>query len=604
MNQPGFRILQLRLTGPTKPDATLDFQQGLNVICGPSDTGKTFAFQCIDYMLGGGKPPKTIPEAFGYDTLSLTVQQRTSDSVQVLQRNINGGGFLLSDEGQEPIPLKADHDADRSDNISQLLLSMSGLSGKVIRHAKGKTRSLSFRDVCRLILVSEEGVIREQSPIHSGQFVLETAEKSVFRLMLEGTDDASLVLEDVAVPVNRKQRGQVVGEVAERIHSRLNSLGVPEERAAVLRLIEAKEQAQSDARKMLESSASRMDDLQQQRREKWQRLRELQSAADVKQQISLRLGLLERQYESDIDRLRSMIETYGRLRQMPEQPCPTCGADPEHQDSMLRLDQSVVVASNAELNRVAALLSGLQSTIAATTREIATLQTQQTEAAAALSEVDEELAEHLRPAAKKAASALDSISEELNPLRQAIVLLDQLDVLAEIKTGESDKRVKIAPAKGAARPNPVATEELSLLAHRLLTEWHFPDLDRVVFSDSDWDFVISSRPRGSHGKGVRAITHAAFNLALLAYCQDKGLAHPGIFIVDSPLVVYREPDADEQGFAPQVKDSFYRSLAQGFSEDQVIVIENLDPPSGLEKSANIIAFTGTSQGRRGFIPVK
>ena len=136
----------------------------------------------------------------------------------------------------------------------------------------------------------------------------------------------------------------------------------------------------------------------------------------------------------------------------------------------------------------------------------------------------------------------------------------------------------------------------------LLRAWHFPNLDRVTFSEEDQDLIISGRRRSSRGKGVRAVTHAAFNLALLKYCRGRSMPHPGFVLLDSPLVVYREPDPDEQGFAPGLKDAFYRTLAADFRDSQIIILENEDPPKDIEPNSNVVRFTGTASGRRGFIP--
>ncbi len=73
-------------------------------------------------------------------------------------------------------------------------------------------------------------------------------------------------------------------------------------------------------------------------------------------------------------------------------------------------------------------------------------------------------------------------------------------------------------------------------------------------------------------------------------------------MVDSPLVVYREPDRDERGFAPDVKDAFFKSLAAGVSDSQVIILENIEPPDEIDDIANTFHFTGTKVDRRGFIP--
>ena len=71
MNKYGFFIKKLQLEGSDKETVSVEFKKGLNVIYGPSDTGKTFIYQSIDYMLGASKIPKDIPEAKGYDLCKL-----------------------------------------------------------------------------------------------------------------------------------------------------------------------------------------------------------------------------------------------------------------------------------------------------------------------------------------------------------------------------------------------------------------------------------------------------------------------------------------------------------------------------------------------------
>ncbi|MNR59406.1 hypothetical protein D3C85_1806600 [compost metagenome] len=82
------------------------------------------------------------------------------------------------------------------------------------------------------------------------------------------------------------------------------------------------------------------------------------------------------------------------------------------------------------------------------------------------------------------------------------------------------------------------------------------------------------------------------------------MPHPGFVLIDSPLVVYREPDTNEGGFSHDVKDAFYRSIAEDLHSAQVIIFENEDPPVDLDNKATVIKFTGTSHGRQGFIPKK
>ncbi len=76
--------------------------------------------------------------------------------------------------------------------------------------------------------------------------------------------------------------------------------------------------------------------------------------------------------------------------------------------------------------------------------------------------------------------------------------------------------------------------------------------------------------------------------------------------MDSPLVVYREPDADELNLSADVKRAFFRDLATAFASLQAIVLENEEPPDDLAEIQQItrIRFTGTTTGRAGFIPTR
>jgi hypothetical protein len=89
-----------------------------------------------------------------------------------------------------------------------------------------------------------------------------------------------------------------------------------------------------------------------------------------------------------------------------------------------------------------------------------------------------------------------------------------------------------------------SVEEFTLKVQSLLEAWKYPGLRRVTFSDEKVDLVISGKERASEGKGFRAIAYAAFMIGLLDYCADSKneLPHPGLVILDSPLVTYKRRD--------------------------------------------------------------
>ena len=150
----GFQIRRLTLAGRGVPNAEVQFRKGLNVVSGPSDTGKTFIVQCIDYMLGGKDVPESIPEAAQYETVRLSLSVSADDEEVVLERSIRGGNFKLASLGKAEQHLLAKHSAADKDSVSQYLLGLAGLAERKIRTNKqGKTREVSFRDLARLVLV-------------------------------------------------------------------------------------------------------------------------------------------------------------------------------------------------------------------------------------------------------------------------------------------------------------------------------------------------------------------------------------------------------------------------------------------------------------------
>ena len=114
-------LTQLTLSGNGKKRCGLTFERGLNVITGDSDTGKTFAFQCINYILGAETPPKKIVEANGYNKISL--EFTIDDEVYRIERTIGSSKVLVvHNDNFLTIPCK--HDPANTNNLSRYLLQL------------------------------------------------------------------------------------------------------------------------------------------------------------------------------------------------------------------------------------------------------------------------------------------------------------------------------------------------------------------------------------------------------------------------------------------------------------------------------------------------
>ena len=149
------------------------------------------------------------------------------------------------------------------------------------------------------------------------------------------------------------------------------------------------------------------------------------------------------------------------------------------------------------------------------------------------------------------------------------------------------------------------TDKFAALVQEILTEWHFPKIERTHFDLKNRDLVINGKSRISYGKGLRAVTQSAFTIGLLEYCRRQDTPHPGFVVLDSPLLSYKAPEGGEDDLrGTDLKDRFYDYLTKLKEDRQVLIIENTDPPLNIQSLPQTIEFTGVEgKGRAGLFSV-
>jgi hypothetical protein len=147
-------------------------------------------------------------------------------------------------------------------------------------------------------------------------------------------------------------------------------------------------------------------------------------------------------------------------------------------------------------------------------------------------------------------------------------------------------------------------DKFAALVLQLLKDWHFPNGERVHFDLRARDLIINGKNRTSFGKGLRAITQAAFTIGLLEFCRQNGTPHPGFAILDSPLLSYREPEGEADDLrGTDLNARFFEFLAKLHDDRQVIIIENTDPPPDVQALPQTMKFAKKpGAGRHGFFP--
>lgn len=612
MSSSGFYISRLTVRGTGKSEASLEFRQGLNVVAGASNTGKTYAWQAIDFMLGSSTPPKDIPPARGFAHCAIELYSREG-GISTIWRALAGGGALEYGcamhriDGSTPyIKLGERHESSNEETISGRLLGLTGLIGKEIRkNAQGAKKSLSFRDVARLVLVDEERIITDRSPVLSGQYIHQTEERSTFGLFVTGIDDAAIVTQETQE--QRKARLEAEKDLLQRlIDSRENKLKGCDVDVANLRDERKRlENDISEASRLLAAQQAEINRAAEHRDKIWMRIQEIQSRRLFLGEQVKRLELLREHYQSDSARLESALEAGELFERLPQGMCPVCGHTPSGGDQAAQIEERLKefqTACKAELAKISVLSHDLAGGLDQMRAEDLRLCNQEAELGEKLEKANAEIDE-----LQKIRSIEVQLSELLkiqNRLNEAAFIADEIsDLRAKYSAVEQSLSIRIHPPKFALKVDAAGLAEFCDLIAETLKSWKFPP-SKIAWSEQKFDLIIGNENRGSLGKGRRAITHAAFTISLMRYCRMKGLPHPGIVVLDTPLNPYKGPDKTAtEGMNMEVQEAFYSDLASDPSGDQVIVFENTEPTVNLRPLMKYEHFSGTpGAGRVGFFP--
>jgi hypothetical protein len=609
MNDNYLQLRGISFTGP-KDKAELSFKPGVNVICGASDTGKSFLADSIDFMLGGSKL-KDIPECEKYDHISLELS--TSDGKDwKLCRSSSAGNFLLietdEDSNAQPQELKQSHVPDKTNNLSGFLLSQIGLLGKrILSNKAGKTQSLSFRNLARLIIVQEGEIQQSGSPFWSGQFTTKTPDIATVKLLLTGIDDSAVVPDALDHGQDNAKQVALIDELLADLVSQTGDSGEDREECAAQ--LERLNGSIEISRKTLSAAQRTLDDLVDARRRLFEARREITGRLGEISDLLIRFNLLAMHYDVDLKRLTAIQESGSIFAYIEQVSCPLCGAPPDAQHLEETCDgnvQAIVAAATAEIEKIRKLQAELKDTVADLKSEAEPLNANLTETDKQYEEMSNKIQETVAPEVSEARASFSALVEERASVQKVSDLFAHIDKLLARKAVlilEEDTDGG-GPEIVTGIPESVAHTFSSKISN-ILKAWNFPGECHVYYDKKAYDFVIDGKPRGSRGKGLRAITHAAVTIGLLEFCQEKGLSHPGLVVLDSPLLAYFEPEGEDDIAlkGTGLKERFYEYLVEHHGEDsQIILIENQHPPVSIEPHISLTIFTGNpKEGRYGLL---
>lgn len=602
--ETGFIIKELRLIGESVEKASIVFEKGVNIITGPSNVGKSYIFQCFNYMFGSSKPPKSIKEARAYESIYLEIIDSKNFTYTLLS-DLKGGNFKLYNSSIDDIKntdefaiLGRKHNPDSEQTVSAFLLKLNNLTGKKIRtNQKGKTRQISYRDIVKFSMVNESKITTEDSLIVS-HYTKATEESNVLKLIATGNDD-STIIESLSQNqiANRKGKLEILKEFINDNTTELKTYKVEPS----LLLVETN----SIIEKLTEKHSSlqnQFNEIESKRLENLDILYKRQSRKRVIEELYKRTELLKLHYFSDVARLKSTIETSVLLNEENHSTngnCPLCNGEIKEECSINDINK-IIDSCSKEIQKIESLIQELLESEK-------TLKKEFNDISLVVSNLEKNIDKYTLEIEKGVGLEMGLIIEQINKQneKKSILLgaLYKFEQLEKFKKEKEKLENSLPNSSSKESFEHISTASLTPLSNAIksvLKGYNYPNLTEVSYSEEQNDFVISGDDRNLSGKGYRAIIYSAFIIALQELIFQKEYSI-GVPIIDSPLVTYRKPEnEDEITISDDLAMDFYRYIATNYELEQIIIIENEEPPVDIKEKINHIIFSR----KKGFIPQK
>ena len=588
-----FYIERIIVTGSGKTDSIIELSNGVNIIYGPSNTGKTYIVKCIDYMFGSEREPIDI--STGYQYIKIIV--RTQCGTITMSRKIGENKIEVSSKDNNVLSGKYATKASRTNydkTINSVWLSLIGINDLhlVISNENYKKQILSWRTFSHMFMLTETKIISEYSAILSGRDTSNTAVIASLIFLLSGQDFAETETKDTKEIKEAKKNA-----VKAYINKELFRLS---ERNQEL-LAQLKENPNIDIaveiekimveistnEKRINSSIEENQKILAQLYEKNENLSECNVLLN-------RYDELTTQYDADLKRLNFIVDGEANLNASFSTHCPFCDGE-----VVVKKNQNYIDAAKSDYKKIKLQAKDLESASKELRSEKLSLEQEIGTLMAKKKSMEELIEKELKP-------QVFNLKEKLSAYKDAIECQKEIDILKKLskqKTAdmiENDTDEESEPKFNVKEHLDYSfINELSNGIKSFLENCNYDNLLSVIFDKADMDIVINGKKKSSNGKGYNAYFNSVVAIVLSRYMESKAKYSPDFLVLDSPILSLKENEIKKP--SETMRNTLFENIVDNQKGIQTIVIENEIPEINY-KDANIIHFTKEkNNGRYGFL---
>ena len=597
------KLKKLTVSGESKNDSIIEFGSKLTIIAGPSETGKSTIYRCLDYIFGAKNESKKQPLDItdGYTEIKLELE--TNNGGLVLNRSLNSNvtNVTSSIKGIESGEYLSQANKTNPKTTNDLFLKLLGLKCnlKLPSNKDGKPASFSWRTLKKAFYVEENraddtGSILVPSPTEETLFIAGLVyflTNDELENYIQGEDptikDAKLkAIVDYITNYKKQLESKKVS-----LETTLMNLGISKDEVETridqltADILEVNDQIEKIAIESKNTTTL---------------LVEVNERLAKNQNAYKRYEQLKKQYESEIKRLTFIVDNEDLLKgRRATTKCPYCESSIVPKNTT-----SYIEASQIELRNTITNSNELDDTSSQLKDRI---------------DDDRDLAEDLNDTIKE---YNEKLKNELIPKRDELKsLLDKLKtyisteaILSDINSNNQDLDKDIEEYnKKSDKPllEFKAKQQLYTLIHSeivancrtILEAVGYSSIESIEFEESTLDLIINGKRKNNRSKGYKSFTNSVLLLAFRKYIEDHSENKVGMYFYDSPLKGLSLPEGE--GFTADIRKGFFDYLIGLDTSDQMVIIENTKyhelPALTHDENTKIYKFTQLEEGRYGFL---
>lgn len=618
-----YHIKNIKIKTKNNVISELPLEKGLNIIYGPSNTGKTLVYDCINFLMGCkgfNKSGNKNLESESYHRLAdpkLKIQVVSmlidlDGNEIVLSREINSSDINISSRSEkvESGIYTVGNPTKKKGAISSVWLKLMGIDDEDIfihQYANGSVQALKFRTFAHVLLVNEDRITSGNSVLKKQIGYTNNIPVDVISSLLYFKDEISTEKpskdgDDDKIITARKSAVQMMYDrslsaLAEQDFIRLKDQ--TDQRSAAEIELEINNLLQD-----IESAESSLDNAISKNQELTVLIIDIDDKIAESKMLKDRYASLRTQYESDIRRLTFIAEGDLHRDSIPKiSVCPFCNGELQKDKST-----SCIEAAEFEVERISLKIKDLREADLSIDEEISRLLLQKSEIVNERNDVQSLIRGELKPRVDTLRESMTSYVAALERAKVAEMVKEFSSILKEqyeeITKKEDDKDAsELAKLDIEKIISDHMKASMTDLLEKILKKCDYDNFVGARFDSSLCDVVVNGSEKMSQGKGFKAFLNTIMAMAIQEWLEKEGQHQLQFLLLDSPILSLKEKEENvgTQKTSSGMRSGLFKYFVDHRNDRQTIVLENEIPNIDYE-DANLIPFSRVEgKGRFGLL---